>query len=99
MKSQGFPGCCTATILYDFGGTKLSMGDRFGKTKTQIRGYLRKKINELKNYHCLVIITNNQQDAANEVLEELGFQHSKWMSKVPHPESKIRLWWRPPKGN
>ena len=97
MKSRPFPGCCTASILYDFGGTILSQGEKGNIGAERIRNYLKKKAKDATGYDCLVVITNDKQKIANEILEDLGFEHSEWMSKIPHPESKIRLWWLPPK--
>lgn len=96
MNSASFPGCCTATILHNFGGTDITVGTRTRKSKEAIRKYLQQKLDWAKGYHCLVVITNSEQKAANAVLKELGFEHSDWMSKYHHPESKIRLWWFPP---
>ena len=96
MKSTNFAGCCTAKIIYDFGGTELSAGLTGKRTLKSIRAYLRKKINDAHGSTCLVAITNNEQKGANRVLKEMGFSCSPWMKKWQHAESKIRLWWKPP---
>jgi hypothetical protein len=96
MKSTSFPNCCTATVLYDFGGTALSAGDKTFTSAKVIRNYLRKEMDAARDYHCLVVMTNSEQEVANKVLLEMGFEHSPWMRKYQHSESKIRLWWLPP---
>ena len=96
MKLVQFPGCCTAFIGHNFGGTPLAAGKKSVTAKTEIRQWLKLRINT-HGSGCLVVMTNSQQTAANSVLLELGFKHSAWMSKQQHPESKIRLWWKEPK--
>ena len=96
MKITGFKGCCTAKICHDFGGTDLSEGITGEISRERIRGWLTVKIVEHTGSNCLTVITNSEQKTANSVLLELGFKHSKWMSKMQHSESKIRLWWREP---
>jgi len=96
MRIKQFPGCCTAKICHDFGGSYLSAGITSDISKEKIADWLNKKIKEFKGEQCLVIITNKDQEIANAVLLELGFKHSRWMSKKLHPESKIRLWWKEP---
>jgi hypothetical protein len=92
MKLEQFPFCCTASIVYDFGGTQVSEHIH-NKSKGAIETYLRSVL-KYKEGHLYLAITNSQQKAANSVLKKLGFKHSKWMSKRAHPETKIRLWWR-----
>jgi len=97
MKLVEFLGCCTALICHDFGGTPLASGKKSKVAKAKIKQWLKEQNRHTLGRRCLVIITNNQQTAANSVLLELGFKHSAWMSKTQHPESKIRLWWKEPK--
>jgi len=96
MKIQQFPGCCTAKVCHDFGGTKLSSGITGEIPKKNITLWIKRKIKDHNGCDCLVVITNKAQKTANSVLLELGFKHSKWMSKAQHSESKIRLWWKEP---
>ena len=96
MKCVEFPGCCTAFILHDFGGSNLCAGTKAAVAKTKIEAWLKQVMTNTSGNRCLVIMTNNQQKVANGVLLELGFKHSKWMSKTQHSESKIRLWWKEP---
>ena len=96
MKLSEFPGCCTAFVAHDLGGTHLSAGKKGKISKTKIKAWLEAQRKELNGEACIVIITNNDQKAANSALKELGFKHSTWMSKKQHPESKIRLWWKEP---
>ena len=96
MKEAGFVGCCTANIIYDLGGTELTMGRREAPTEDRLKRYLEVRILERAGRKCIVVMTNSQQNVANKVLLELGFKHSKWMSKRQHPETKVRLWWKEP---
>jgi len=97
MKAVEFPGCCTAIICHDFGGTPLAAGRKSAVAKAKIKEWLKEERHLTLGRRCLVVMTNNQQTAANSVLLELGFKHSAWMSKSQHSESKIRLWWKEPK--
>lgn len=96
MKKVNFPGCCTAYVLYDLGGTKLSEGRKSNLPRKQIKDWIKAMIQECVGCRCPVIMTNSDQTVANGVLLELGFKHSAWMSKRQHSESKIRLWWKEP---
>ena len=94
MKSQLFPNCCTARILSDFGGTNLSAGDRAPTDEDELKTWIHHRMQYTSRGHMFVVITNSKQNVANRVLRELGFSHSKWMSKAQHSESKMRLWWK-----
>jgi hypothetical protein len=94
MKSQAFPNCCTAKILSDFGGTNLSAGNQAPTSEDGMRAWVQQRMQYVSRGHVFVVITNSAQDVANRVLRELGFSHSKWMSKAQHSESKMRLWWK-----
>jgi len=94
MKSQSFPNCCTARILSDLGGTSLSAGRRAPIDEDEIKAWIQQRMQYISRGHVFVVITNSEQDAANKVLRELGFSHSKWMSKAQHRETKMRLWWK-----
>ena len=96
MKSTSFPGCCTARVLRDFGGTSLALDRKAGRTKVSIKRWLESQIKNWAGHSCLIVTTNSEQTTANKVLKELGFKHSAWMSKLQHPEAKLRLWWKEP---
>ncbi len=96
MKLSSFPGCCTARVLRDFGGTPLSSGCKGKIENKEIRGWLEDRIRRSKGTNCLVVMTNSHQKNVNKILKELGFKHSDWMSKDQHPEAKIKLWWKEP---
>lgn len=96
MISTAFPGCCTARILSNLGGTGLSGGRKKAWTQDETRIWLQARIKDWRRHSCLVVMTNDQQKAVNKVLKELGFKHSDWMSKSQHPESKLKLWWKEP---
>lgn len=96
MKLSSFPGCCTARVLHDLGGTGLSAGRKSAHDKLTVKKWLANKVKDHKGLSCLVIMTNNQQATANTALKELGFECSDWMKKAQHPESRLRLWWKEP---
>lgn len=96
MKSVNFPGCCTAKVLHNLGGTPLAAGRKSNWPEEKLKAWLMVKIRNYRGRSCLVVTTNDQQTTVNKVLKELGFEHSAWMSKTQHSESKLRLWWKEP---
>ena len=96
MKSKGFPGCCTARVLYDLGGTSTAAHRKDHWPEEKLWTWLLEKVGRYKGTSCLVVITNSAQKQANAMLKELDFEHSDWMKKEQHAETKIRLWWKAP---
>jgi hypothetical protein len=96
MKLASFPGCCTAHVLHNLGGSQLSAGRKSPHTKKDLRDWIQLQVDSYAGRRCFVVMTNDDQTAANSVLKELGFKHSRWMSKQQHPESRLRLWWKEP---
>lgn len=102
MKKTAFPTCCTASIYHDLGGTRLSSGITSKISEADIIKMIEAKLDRKDMYGSIdrnklvVIITNDGQQQANRALKKLGFEHSAWMRKSQHRESKIRLWWREP---
>lgn len=96
MRNKEFPGCCTARVVYDFGGTMTSAFNTGGVTKARIKAYLRLRIKSAKGIECLIATTNDDQTEANQALEEMGFNCSDWMHKKRHSETKLKLWWKEP---
>jgi hypothetical protein len=96
MRQTDFPGCCTAQILYDLGGTTLSAGRKSNYRKSDIEDWLDDELKMAEGTVCTVIITNDTQLQVNNLLVKRGFKHSAWMKKKQHSDSKIRLWWKEP---
>lgn len=94
MHESEFPMCCTAKVVCDFGGTRTSAGNQGPTDEDELRKWLRNKIRYKSKGTVLVAMTNSTQKVANKVLRELGFSHSKWMSKSQHRSTKLRLWWK-----
>jgi hypothetical protein len=94
MKSQGFPNCCTAKILSDFGGTPTTGGQRRAASEDEMTAWVKQRMQYVGRGQVFVVITNSDQDIANRVLRQLGFSSSKWMRKAQHPQTKMRLWWK-----
>ena len=97
MHLHDFHGCCTATILTGFGGTSTA---EYGSYKqpnySELRDEIVSQLNSTPSKFAVVTATtNDQQTIANKVLEDLGFKHSKWMTKTQHSETKLRLWFMP----
>jgi hypothetical protein len=95
MEITGYPNCCTAYCIYSFGESFVSGTGAFQVSYESMKAEMEYKI---RNYgtRLLTAITNDDQSTIVRVLRDLGFEHSTWMSKRQHPETKIRLWWRRP---
>jgi hypothetical protein len=97
MNSADFPCCCTAKVIIGFGESRVAAGGAKLFSFEEIEAYINRQIEvysgPLMGYAALVAITNNEQKTANKVLRHLGFNHSTWMAKETHENTKIRLWW------
>lgn len=96
MKRVSFPHCCTASIIIDLGESIVAEGGPKNYSVEEIENFIR---DSFKSVYCAneaatVIITNSDQKRANKALRNLGFEHSTWMSKKAHKNTKIRLWWK-----
>ena len=96
MKKLEFPYCCTASILVDFGESDIAEGGAKNYSVEKIKNYIMGALNSpyVVNDAAVVIITNTEQSKVNEVLRSLKFEHSTWMAKEQHEETKIRIWWK-----
>ena len=60
---------------------------------------LREEIKQLRRdkrdlgFAFIMCTINDQQPQAQAMLEEMHFQHTPWMSKGRHPETKVRIYW------
>ena len=97
MKTYSFPHCCTAKVITDFGESNIAEGGNRSVTYEEIKTYIETQLKSYYTQHLamFVIITNSEQVTANKVLLDMKFGHSPWMEKGQHPETKVRLWWKP----
>lgn len=100
MQIKAYPNCCTTKVLVGFGETDTSdweIRPDNAYTVEDIKKSLGKVLNLKRSRGMATVscITNNEQLAANQALEECGFLSSDWMSKSNHPETMIKLWWFP----
>ena len=96
LEMQGFPRCCTASLVANFGETGVAIfSEKIGKD--DIVEALRTCIKDShsRGKAAVVCTTNSEQKEANAALREVGFHSSAWMDKTLHPETKLRLWWYP----
>ncbi|MCW8888169.1 MAG: hypothetical protein OQK25_03800, partial [Gammaproteobacteria bacterium] len=103
-------GCCTARVLFDFGGTDAAMYRASEVSSDQ----LQKEYDAVMEEHCvfketdhdgcidgpvgnavIVATTTTDQKVANEFLKEKGFLCVGPYSKPKHEESGLYLWWLP----
>lgn len=91
MYIQDFPNCCTAKLIYDLGSNITPNL----YTKEEIISYIRPKLLSSKQngMATIVVTTMSKQTNANAALKELGFKHSRWMSKKNHKDTRLRVWW------
>lgn len=91
-------GCCTINIITGFGQTltaEYGLDAEF--TLDQLREEIRVKCRAAKIVGKAIVTaaTNNEQVIANEALELEGFSSSPWCSKTQHPETQVKLWFKP----
>jgi len=94
-KIMGFPNCCTAHIIYNLGGSELTTMRTSAYHETDLRKWIEEALADY-GHKVVVAMTNDEQKLANGLLLEYGFNHSPWISKKQHAQSKIRVWWFAP---
>ena len=95
MTTQEYPNCCAIAIIGSFQETNVTYNrSSLQFTKEEIKEYIERciRVERVRGRGMISCATNNQQETANSVLFELGFQCTKWVSKTHHPETKVRLW-------
>lgn len=99
MNVKDFPLCCTAKIISGMGKGRETSSDQYSfgfvypESVEVIEKYLKEQIKKYERLGLLVVITNNTQNHANKALLNLDFNHSRWISKKQHIDTKDRLWW------
>lgn len=100
MKQTGFPGCCTGKLLVSLERAAAVAPDDYypgvevGSTsKENILALLQRA--KYEGFAFVSLTTNDFQCKTNEVLEELGFKSSDWMTKKIHSPTRVKLWWFP----
>ncbi len=97
MKIVEFPSCCTAKLVTDFGESNYAEDGPAIVTKKIIDDYLIKAETNIRALGLAVIVvtTNNEQKITNSVLRKRNYKHSKWMRKIQHAGTKVRIWHKP----
>lgn len=93
---EGFPLCCTARVVCDFGQEENSDGRHRLISKETLIEDLKEQIDQYKRYGMatLVATITSDQKEAKKALKECGFKYSKWMKKKNHPETRLRVYWK-----
>ena len=97
MRSSEFPFCCTGSILGSFGENEHASGYYSIErplTAVHIRERIKQEALANRGHAFICITSNDKQPVLNSVLRDMGFEHSKWMSKRQHPSTKVRIWWK-----
>lgn len=110
MRIEEFPGCCTAGVLFDLGGSSAAMHRDEALTMEELeveykrattRHDLFSTYDDEDEYEnragnaVLVACTTTEQETANEFLKSKGFLCAGPYSKPKHPETGLYLWWLP----
>ncbi len=95
MRVVEFPYCCTAKLIIDCGQSLVAEGGAYDvKEETAYKWVKNQLLDEkYRRLAMMIVTTNNEQTSVNGALLSLGFSHSKWQSKLDHPNTKLRLWW------
>jgi len=97
MRDAGFPLCCTAKVITDFGETDTS-GGRNAKVskdalKKELSALVKEKAWAWRSYAVAIVILNSDQKEAASLLRELQFSRSEAFSKKQHADTSIKIWW------
>ena len=92
MRVHEFPGCCSAHIIGDLGGTGTSYGRSDVRTVKELFNELYAKSVWIKRNGIISATTNSDQKEANRFLRKMGFRSSKPSASGTHGKS-IRIWW------
>ncbi len=87
---------CTVEIIAGFGEEETAYHSirPDGKwTESSLRDAIIRELNEHRHKAMVVAYTTQNQSIANEVLKDLGFQHTRWCSKKKYEETQLRMWW------
>lgn len=96
MEFWDFPHCCTADILVGFSGTSTALSTVHGVPPATTKDVVEHVVAYFSGRvtgAMLCATTNNEQKAVNKAFRLLGFDHTKWQSKLTHANTKVRFWW------
>lgn len=81
MNLASFPGCCTANVFHTFANeSEIIIYNELKKAK--------------RNGLAIITVTlTHHQDAMYRKLKKIGFKFTRPVSKIHHPENKLRLGW------
>lgn len=72
MYRAGFPGCCAGYVLYNFGGTALTSGNKAAISPKEIKKWIKSHSDDQKFY--LVAVNTEQNKFMAPILKELKFK-------------------------
>jgi len=97
MENNTLSYCCTGEVFGKMGETYTAQGGAgipdVEELKEEIRELRRAKRDS--GYAFVMCTINDQQPQAQKMLEDLYFQHSEWMTKTYHEETRVRIYWYP----
>lgn len=108
MYLESFPGCCTAKVLCDLGGSSTSEYDEEAVDTEQLKVEFDRIVKDSEvllgedEYNdfplsrgtgLIVATTTTEQEEANEFLKSEGFLCAGPYVKRAHPETGLYLWW------
>lgn len=97
MENRVLPYCCTGEIFGKMGESAAAQGPmttpNLEELKEEIRELRRTKRDQ--GYAFVMCTVNDQQPQAIQMLEDLHFQSSDWMTKTYHPETRVKIFWYP----
>jgi len=98
LKIDYLPMCCSIMPFGEFGGTLAADHKATNDYKNQPLTLI-EDINKVIDYGkergqaAVICTTNNEQEHINEVLHQMGFKRTPFMSKRMHPNTSVALWW------
>lgn len=95
MQVTGIPGCCTAQVVFGFGGANHNFYGR-PQTEEQIETQLAVRCSRAKagGMGIMIAFTNSEQEFAEKALKKAGFRSTRKVTKGAHCDTTVRLWYK-----
>lgn len=96
VNVEDFPGCCSASVLTNFGqSTTSEYGYQHKVEYNKMYREVVQAIKSEKSQGVIVAITTDEQTIGIKVLTDLGFTPTAPLKKIRHAERTIQLWHLP----
>lgn len=95
VRAYHYPHCCTGLILANLGGSSNEFGGNcssYKKLKQDITDWIKWSLSKGNWKQFISVSTTDEQERANEVLKELGFTKSRWITNRKYTGTRLATW-------